>query len=375
MVMGWWVKVAAGVVAGAAMLPAMRVDSTAPAGGASAAPALAAATSSAPPLAWGLYADSGVRARAQVADFRRATGAPISRVLEFAGGATWRDISRPDWVFNAHARQGYTLELSVPMLPREQPATLARCAAGAYNGYWRSIAQRAVKAGAADTSMRPGWEFNGDWYPWSALGPGQAEAYAGCFRQVVTTMRSVAGQRFTFVWNPNVSDQKMPAELAYPGDAYVDYVAVDIYDYSWINYRNNNPSDAARRAEWDRRLNGSRGLRFWADFARTHAKPLGISEWGLAWRADGHGGGDNVVFLDGMMSFITDPLNRVAYATYFNNPNRGDLRHRISGPGQGFAQAAARFRFWVTRAAGASTTILSRNGRSTTISRKFFSRR
>lgn len=298
--------------------------------------------------AWGVYSDSGVRGSAQVRQFSQATGAKIGRVLEFAGGATWRDISQPDWVFKAHARKGYTLEVSVPMLPREQPASLAQCARGDYNRYWQSIAQRAVKHGVPNASMRPGWEFNGGWYPWSAVG--QARQYRGCFRQVVTTMRSVPGQRFTFVWNPNVNDQKMPAEQGYPGDAYVDYVSVDIYDYSWTLYRNNAATPAQSRAQWQHRYAGSRGLAFWARFAREHRKPLGISEWGLAWRSDGHGGGDNVLFLDAMMAFITDPANRVAYATYFNNPNRGDLRHRIAGPGQGFSRSATRYRQWVARA-------------------------
>lgn len=297
---------------------------------------------------WGVYSDSGMRGSGQALQFGTLTGARITRVLDFAGGATWRDISQADWVFKAHANKGYTLEVSIPMLPRQQRASLAQCARGDYNHYWRAVGQRALKYGHRNASIRPGWEFNGDWYPWSAVG--KAREYRGCFRQVVTTMRALPGQRFSFVWNPNVSDQKMAAETAYPGDAYVSYVSVDIYDYSWINYFNNAPSDAQRRKEWDRRLNGSRGLKFWSAFAKAHRKPLGFSEWGLAWRKDGHGGGDNAVFLNSMMAFITDPANRVAYATYFNNPNRHDLRHRIAGPGQGFPRSALRFKGWVAKA-------------------------
>ena len=39
--------------------------------------------------------------------------------------------------------------------------------------------------------IRPGWEFNGGWFPWAANG--QAAAFIGYWQQIVNTMRSVPG--------------------------------------------------------------------------------------------------------------------------------------------------------------------------------------
>ncbi len=295
---------------------------------------------------WGVYSDSGQRGSAHVARFSRKTGAKVGRVLDFLPQGSWRSLTHAKWILLAHADKNYTLELSVPLLPA-RGGNLRDCAAGKYNRAWSSIGRQAVRYGHPDASMRLGWEFNGNWFAWRAAG--QEWAYRSCFRQAVTAMRRVPGQRFSFVWNPNIGDQAMPAERAYPGDRYVTYVSVDIYDYSWINYRGNRPSTAAKHREWNRRLNGSHGLAFWSRFARTHGKPLAFSEWGLAWRRDGHGGGDNIVFMNKMMEFMTNPANRVAYATYFNSPNERILRHRIVGAGASFPRALLRYQGWVRR--------------------------
>lgn len=80
--------------------------------------------------------------------------------------------------------------------------------------------------------MRPGWEFNGGWYAWAAKG--NAKEFAEYWRQIVTTMRAVPGAKgLTFCWNPTLGDQDFPADEAWPGDKYVDYVGVDVYDECW----------------------------------------------------------------------------------------------------------------------------------------------
>jgi hypothetical protein len=133
-------------------------------------------------------------------------------------------------------------------------------------------------------------------------------------------MRAVPGSSFTFNWNPNLGAGTFPAELAYPGNAYVDVVGIDVYDTSWTWYP--TPSgvsvEKARQSAWSWVLNGDHGLTFWSSFARQHGKPMSISEWGVTWRADGHGGGDNPYFIDRMMDFIADPVNNVVVNHYFN---------------------------------------------------------
>jgi hypothetical protein len=69
----------------------------------------------------------------------------------------------------------------------------------------------------------------------------------------------VVGQEFSFDWNPNLGWGTFPAEQA------------------------------------------------WANFARAHGKRLSIPEWGVTYRSEGHGGGDNPRFIANMIHFIEDP--------------------------------------------------------------------
>ncbi|MET0693387.1 MAG: glycosyl hydrolase [Propionibacteriaceae bacterium] len=294
---------------------------------------------------WGVYAGPGAKGVRGAEEFATTTHAPISRVLDFLPDETWSAMTHADWLIDAHARSARHLELSVPMLPTRGAATLPRCANGEYNHRWRTIATKLRDAGLQDTTIRPGWEFNGDWYQWSAAGPGQAAEYVGCFRQLVTTMRSVSPQ-FTFSWSVNNGHNRLPAELGWPGGSYVDIVGVDVYDYSsqWYPTPRGMTLAQARGRTWDTALNSPRGLRFWSDFARTHGKPLALSEWGLAWRANGQAGGDNTLFLDQLVGFVRNPANGVAYATYFNSVDTPALKHNLLHPQTKFPKGVQRLR-------------------------------
>lgn len=293
---------------------------------------------------WGVYAGPGAKGVRGAQQFAEATNTPITRILDFLPDDNWRALTHADWLIEAHAKSGHQLELSVPMLPKRGGTTLDKCAQGDYNTRWRTVAERLRRAGLESTVIRPGWEFNGDWYLWSAAGPGQAESYIGCFRQLVNTMRAVS-PRFTYAWSVNVGHNRLRGELGWPGDAYVDTVSVDIYDYSkqWYPAPSGMSIEQARAKVWDGQLNGERGLRYWVRFSQQHGKPLGLSEWGLAWRADGHAGGDNTYFLDQMTDFLRDPRNSVAYANYFNSVDTATLKHNLLVRDTKFPAAAARF--------------------------------
>lgn len=268
---------------------------------------------------------------------------PITESLDFANHVSWLEMTRSAWQLTPYADSGLHLEYSVPMLPDVSGVSLGACAAGAYDGYWRTIAQNLVAAKQPAATVRPGWEMNGDWYKWNAAG--QPGNYIGCFRHIVTTMRGV-NQSFRFDWNPNIGLGTFPAEQAYPGDAYVDYVGVDVYDTSWTWYPRpaKVTTETARLNSWNWILKGDHGLLFWRSFSAAHGKPLALTEYGSTWRSDGHGGGDNPFFIDKIVDFITDPANHVACAHYFNNADSPDLKHDLMRPNTVFPEAAARFR-------------------------------
>jgi hypothetical protein len=218
------------------------------------------------------------------------------------------------------------------------PVSLKDGAAGKYNRHFKQLAENLVANQLTDAVLRPGWEFNGGWYAWAAKG--HAKEFAAYWRQIVTTMRAVPGtERLTFCWNPTLGDQDFPADQAWPGDEYVDFVGVDVYDETWNKDTYPWPATASaaeisarRRKVWDEWIMHSpRGLAFWTKFAQKHGKPLAIPEWGLNRRADGHGGGDNPWFVERMHAFVTDRANRVAFHCYFDvNVPGEDHRHQLS---------------------------------------------
>ena len=106
-------------------------------------------------------------------------------------------------------------------------STLVAAAAGDYNSRFYGLGELLVKDGLSNTIIALGREMNGAWYEWSERRAPSSEpdAYIRAWRQIVTTMRSVPGQHFKFVWtlyptNTAVAD-------SWPGGAYVDYIGTD----------------------------------------------------------------------------------------------------------------------------------------------------
>ena len=270
---------------------------------------------------------------------------------DFEASDTWANIAGPGWILNpwstwVAAQPGRTLILGVPMLSGS--ATLATGATGAYNSYYQTLATNLVAKGLGNTIIRLGWEFNGGWYAWAASG--KTASFITYWQQIVTTMRAVPGAgNLKFCFNPVHGYQQFPAEQAYPGDAYVDYVALDVYDESWT--ANTYPwpvgtSDteiASRRATvWNELNTGNHGLAFWKNFATTHGKPFALGEWGVNHRADGHGGEDNAQFVSNMYDYMIN--NGVAWAVYFD-VQAPDGHHQLSPitSGTDFPLSRARF--------------------------------
>jgi hypothetical protein len=220
-----------------------------------------------------------------------------------------------------HGR-GYRLVLGVPLFPtdRGSPAgTLAGGAAGAHDDQFKTLAQTLVGYGQGDALLRLGWEFNASWYPWTVTDNRGAAHYAEYFRRIVTAMRSVPGASFRFVWNPTPGTSPFDLALAYPGDAYVDYIGLDVYDQVWNVAQ--NPTDA-----WNSYLTEDFGLHWLASFAAAHHRPLAIPEWGLAIRSDGHGLADDPVFVANMGTWLT--AHHAAFASYFDL-NAPDGEHDV----------------------------------------------
>jgi len=78
-------------------------------------------------------------------------------------------------------------------------------------------------------------EFNGDWYPWCIINNDKnPELLIKAFRHIHDVFKAQKVTNVKFIWCPN--SMSVPQEKwnnimdAYPGDAYVDFVAIDIYN-------------------------------------------------------------------------------------------------------------------------------------------------
>jgi hypothetical protein len=288
----------------------------------------------------------GVRSIADYEVFvgRRVTFAVVYQDVDTVENQTW-----PDWQADAWRDSGKRLVIGSTGIGPESDFAWAAAARGAYDAQWRVLGERLVQTGQSDAVLRGAHEFNGDWFFYSVR-VGEQPDFVAAWRRWVGIMRAVPGNHFTFDWNPIVGDEgHIDALDAYPGDAYVDRIALDVYDgYYERGFRagvDPEPSDAARDAMWTELLDGPRGLQFWHRFAVDHDKPLSLPEWGIrTWPEldDGlvHGGGDNAAFVHRMARLIEDPSWNVDYHGFWEDPDGGgsgvfdpDAGRRVPVPG------------------------------------------
>jgi hypothetical protein len=285
-----------------------------------------------PSAAVGVY--TGAANPAGAASFAAATGAHVTMVEDYLPAGPWSQIDGAGgslgWMFDAWKGSGYRLVLAVPILDNSGTDTLAQGAAGAYNQYFVTLAQTLVGSGEPNAILRLGWEFTGSWDSWRVTDTTDAANYAAYFRNIVNAMRSVPGQAFQFIWEgADPQDGSYPgaytADDSYPGDAYVDYVGTDTYDQSWNQGCglpfNNTITAAESNCNWATGTLPS--LTRVADFAAAHGKPVVFPEWGLAIRGDGHGMGDDPVFIQQMAAWISS--HDVAFDMYFNFDVSGQI--------------------------------------------------
>jgi Glycosyl hydrolase family 26 len=226
----------------------------------------------------------------------------------------------------------YRLVLGIPILPGV--GTLAQGATGAYNQYFTTLGTNLVADKEANAILRLGWEFNGNWFPWSVSSAQDAANFVSFWRQIVTTMRAVPGAKFKFLWNPNSgSPTTYTPTQAYPGNAYVDYVGTDVYDNFW-------GKPFTPTAAWVHQLVEQWGLDWLSAFAVENNKPIAIPEWSDEYRTDGHGLGDDPSFIDNMADWFVS--NNVAFANVWSYDS--SLTYRNNLLDGTFPRALAKFK-------------------------------
>ena len=176
---------------------------------------------------------------ARVDALEQATGRRVDIVHWFQnwGGAAW------DPAYQAKVIKTVTASGRTPLLTWEpqdpaygvqQPGyALARIADGAHDPYIASFA-RTLRDNASLIYLRPMHEMNGNWYAWGAGVNGNTPAdFIRAWRRIHDIFAAEGAHNVAFVWAPNNLDvsSATPLEAFYPGQAYVDVLAADGYNW------------------------------------------------------------------------------------------------------------------------------------------------
>lgn len=260
----------------------------------------------------------------------------IKYAQDFVDAQDWAHIEDP-WQLSNWKGSPFTMMWGVPMLPCPGDSS-TQCAtnqsdynlvaSGGADGYFKTLAKNLISAGFGTSYIRLGWEMNANGMAWSICNEGGSgpepwiNDFVPAFKNIVTSMRSVSGANFKFVWNPiDTSSSSCPGvhmEDLYPGDNYVDVVALDVYDGIATKMTDseryadllNGTGSGGYIAESPETVNGQSfkgegyGLKWLAAFGKAHNKEISLPEWGLMSKSLDAGGGDDAYFMTQMANWI-----------------------------------------------------------------------
>ncbi len=268
----------------------------------------------------GVYLGGGCDGRKRLTRFEEWLGRPVDFVVDFLAWDSWEAMTRAaSWVGRCWKEAGKRVVVSMPMMPRDKSMSMEAGLRGDYDEHIANVARQLVGFGHGGATIRLGWEFNAGWYVWSATK--RPDLYASYWRHIVGVMRGVPGAAFRFDWNPIIGPGMPSPEAAYPGDDVVDVIGADVYNNNFF------PKGTSAEQRWKAMRDGPHGLRWHLAFARKHGKPISFPEWGTGTRPDGHGGGDDPVFMQGMVEWINSSAPE--YQAYWDYPAK-DFNAQIS---------------------------------------------
>jgi hypothetical protein len=172
---------------------------------------------------------------------------------------------------------------------------------GAHDSVYIAAAAQLAAVQSRIVAVRLGWEFNlNGAYPWCAGGAGTNQTptnYIACFQRFVDYIR-LACPGLPIVWNPNFDSD--PTSW-YPGDNYVDCVAIDCYMNSSFY------SDS-----WGNMYVAPAGFRWLDGFTSLHGKMVALGEW-----ATNYNSGN---YITPMAQWLRRPrANKVLFHNYWNS--------------------------------------------------------
>ena len=257
----------------------------------------------------GVYVGNDIQS---LAEYETFTQSAVNNVLNYLNNDNW---SAFDSSINYETQLwSYSDTPSIWGVPLTVTGTpLSEVASGEHNKEFLAAAtalSRMKPSSDGNIYIRLGWEFNGDWMPWSASG--NEDSFIAAFQNIVSIFRSVSST-FKFVWDVNEGGGKIDPTQAYPGDNYVDVIGMDsYYNTQWDSQ---DPAVA-----FEQKVSEKFGLQWQQDFADAHKKATAMSEWGVNNDTSGP-------YVKEMMSWFTD--HNMLYENYWNS-NAGNYNGLLS---------------------------------------------
>lgn len=184
---------------------------------------------------------------------------------------------------------------------------LSEIAAGKYDSYLRNAATLAKGLPFNEIMIRFAHEMNGNWYGWS----GDPSNYVAAWRHIVTIFRQENANNVKFVWSPNVDYGNYPFSAYFPGDAYVDYVGLDGYNWGAAGIGTNKWESLSQVFS-----------RSYQQLTQLSSKPVIITEV-----SSSEAGGSKASWIrEGFLSTIPKDFPRVAAVIWFDRSQEEDWR-------------------------------------------------
>jgi hypothetical protein len=211
--------------------------------------------------------------------------------------------------------RGVTPMVTLEPYTSDGVASFAEIASGRYDEYFRREADQ-VRGLGITVMLRFAHEMNllsSDW------GPGKQgntpSGYVEAWRHIVTIFRQEGAENVKWVWAPNIDYGGRPFTQFFPGDEWVDYVALD--GYNW------GASEGESWESFSRIFSSS-----YATITALSTKPVIVAETGSS-----ESGGDKAAWIEeSFFRTIPEQMPRVAAVIWFNDAKERDWRVNSSQP-------------------------------------------
>jgi hypothetical protein len=178
--------------------------------------------SAAPASYLGVYEAGALDSYQSVADFTRVAGRQPNLVGYYSG---WGEAFQTSFAKTVDSHGAATIMQWDPTL-----ASVAKIAAGGYDGYLRSFAA-SVRDFGHPVVIGFGHEMNAYWYSWG-YGHLQAATFVAAWRHIVTLFRQQGANNVTWLWTLQADEPGTgPIGSWWPGAKYVNWVGIDGYYY------------------------------------------------------------------------------------------------------------------------------------------------